>query len=144
MLGLNGKLQELNAAIGLRQLEGFDDALARRRQVLADLRAGLEPLGLLFPPSIEHSSVCFASALVPHADRRDDALASLRHHGIEARAYYSPAVHLQEQFADALHADDLAGTAEAGARILSLPVHHSMTVDDIERICDAVAKTGVR
>ena len=49
-LGTNAKLPELSAALGLRQLEGYPDRLARRRAVLAGYHEQLAPLGVQFQP----------------------------------------------------------------------------------------------
>jgi dTDP-4-amino-4,6-dideoxygalactose transaminase len=92
-LGLNGKLQEINAAIGLRQLAGFDTAIKSRHAVLAGYQRALADSGVSFPAAIELSSVCFATILLSTSDARDGALARLLSAGVEARAYYAPALH---------------------------------------------------
>ena len=136
-LGLNGKLQELNAAIGLRQLAGFDHALAARQQVLESYRAGLEGTGIVFPALIERSSVCFAAVLAPTAEARTETLSALEQAGVEARSYYSPAVHLQPHYSRAWHAD-VGATDDVVARVLSLPVHQQMSRADIDTVAGAV------
>ncbi|MCU1441451.1 MAG: hypothetical protein JWP85_2448 [Rhodoglobus sp.] len=125
-LGLNAKLQEVNAAIGLRQLELIDAAVADRQTVLATYREAFVEAPIRFPTNIESSSVCFASVLLPTHSARDAALAALLAAGVEARAYYSPAVHLQPHFASAPRSGDLPATGAVVDTVLSLPVHQGM------------------
>lgn len=137
-LGLNGKLQEINAAIGLRQLERFDAAIQGRQRVLEAYRSGLAGLPVRFPTAIERSSVCFATLLFDDRAQRDAALQRLLAAGVEARTYYSPAVHTHPHFAEELRASDLAVTAEVIDTVLSLPVYESMTDAEIATVVTAI------
>ena len=135
-LGLNGKLPELSAAIGLRQLDAFEAALASRRAVLGRYREVLEPRGWRLPLNSENSSVCFASVIAPDSATREAALAALAAAGVEARAYYAPVVHRHPRFADPAIA--LPVTEDVAARIVSLPVHQDMAVDAVSRVLGAL------
>lgn len=137
MLGLNGKLQEINAAIGLRQLEGFREAVASRRATLLQYREALDEVAR-FPDGIEKSSVCFASIVLPSQTERDARLQSLADADVEARAYYAPPVHVQPQFANAPRSSSLTVTESVSNRILSLPVHPHMAADDVARVISSV------
>lgn len=143
-LGLNGKLQELNAAIGLRQLATIDEAVQRRQAVVAAYRRGFEGLDIAFPRGIDESSVCFASIVLPDRGSRDAVLAALIEAGVEARAYYSPAVHTQPHFAAAPRQGGLRGTGAVVDSVLSLPVHQDMAQRDIDTVIAVVARTAPR
>ncbi|CAN5278322.1 DegT/DnrJ/EryC1/StrS family aminotransferase [soil metagenome] len=135
--GLNGKLQELSAAIGLRQLGRLDAALASRQRTMrryADQLAGL----VEFPWNLAASSVCFASALFPTPEHRDRARTALTAAGVEVRAYYSPPVHRQPQFESEEQWGSLAETVRAGSGILSLPVHEAMSEAHEDVIVDTI------
>ncbi|WP_374007752.1 DegT/DnrJ/EryC1/StrS family aminotransferase [Leifsonia sp. LS-T14] len=137
-LGLNGKLQEFNAALGLRQLADFDAAVRSRQEVLSELQSRL-PTGLFrAPDNIGASSVCFGSFLLPTEALRDRALARLAAGGVEARSYYSPAVHTQPYFAEGESAGPLDVTADVGRRIVSLPIHQEMRRADIDRVVESL------
>jgi dTDP-4-amino-4,6-dideoxygalactose transaminase len=137
-LGLNGKLQEINAAIGLRQLEKFDHTIANRQRVLAAYQDGLRGTSVVFPTQIEMSSVCFASILFDSRAPRDRALEALLAASIEVRTYYSPAVHLQPHFERVPRQGELETTEEVADVILSVPVHQSMSTDSIDRIVSVI------
>lgn len=146
LLGMNGKLQEISAAIGLRQLAGLDRRLASRRKVFDCYRAELTRLGLQFQPNAEASSLCFASACCTSADQKSAVLASLSQHAIQARDYYNPPLHLQQYFvADTeLRSADLSTTEAICSRIVSLPVHDDMASDDVARVVTAVQKGSAK
>lgn len=120
--GLNGKLQEFNAAIGLRQMESFDAALKDRRAALARYTSLLVGSGFAEAiPNADLSSVCFASFLLPDKIARDVMLDGLRSRGVEARVYYSPPVHRQPSFARSEVIDELKVSDDVYGRIIALP-----------------------
>lgn len=140
---MNAKLQELNAAIGLRQLLAFDRRLASRRNVFEEYRAELGQVGVRFQPNAEASSLCFASASCTSADHKAAVLASLREAAVQARDYYNPPLHLNEYFvtnSELVKSADLSVTRDICARIVSLPIHDYMAPDDIARVVAAVRK----
>lgn len=137
-LGLNGKLQEISAAIGLRQLATLDAALESRQAALAYYREVLAGYPIEFPTLIEASSVCFASMLLPNNVLRQRALERLREGGVEARAYYSPALHEQPHFSDSARASDLEVTREVVDTVLSVPLHQQMSRVDTDRVTDII------
>ena len=140
-LGLNGKLQEISAAIGLRQLVGLDLRLASRRNVFDRYRAELTDIGLRFQPNAEASSLCFASACCTSTEHKAAVLDSLREHAIQARDYYNPPLHVQPFLAanpDLAASAELFVTEDICSRIVSLPVHDNMASDDLGRVIAAV------
>lgn len=141
-LGMNGKLQEISAAIGLRQLVGLDRRLASRRKVFDCYRAELAQFGLQFQPNAEASSLCFASVCCTSAGQKAAVLASLSEHAIQARDYYNPPLHRQKYFVSdsELQSADLPATEDICSRIVSLPVHDDMASDDVARVLAAVQK----
>ena len=137
-LGLNGKLQEVNAAIGLRQLETFDAALASRRSVLAEYMSALDDLPITFPDAVQDSSVCFASMVFESGSARDDAFQRLTENGVEVRTYYNPAVHRQPYFENSRRIGALPVTDDTVGSILSVPVHQDMDPGAVQRIVAAI------
>lgn len=144
-LGMNAKLQEINAAIGMRQLSDFDRRLASRRSVFRCYRAKLHRSGLRFQPNADASSLCFASVSCASADHKKRVLDSLGKHAIQARDYYNPPQHLHPYFAAHPHlaeSTDLSVTEDICSRVVSLPVHDDMASDDIARVIAAVEEGG--
>jgi len=132
-LGLNGKLQEISAAIGLRQLRAFDEVKRARQSVAARYRELLDER-ISVPPALETSSVCFATVLMPDNVTRDRARARLIEAGVEARSYYSPPVHRQPHFTTATRSADLHVTEDVVDRVISVPVYSDMADEEIALI----------
>lgn len=142
--GMNAKLQEINAAIGLRQLAGLDDRLESRRAVLGSYRAGLAEEGLRFQPNADASALCFASACCTTPDHKTAVLASLHQNAVRARDYYNPPQHRHPYFVvndELLKTADLPVTEDICSRIVSLPVHDHMASGDVARVVAAVQET---
>jgi dTDP-4-amino-4,6-dideoxygalactose transaminase len=140
-IGMNAKMQEISAAIGLRQLPGFDRRLASRRSVFECYREPLTALGLQFQPNADTSTLCFASACCSSPDQKASVLNSLQHHGIQARDYYNPPQHRHPYFEanqELTRSTELSVTTDVCSRIVSLPVHDHMVADDIARVISAV------
>jgi dTDP-4-amino-4,6-dideoxygalactose transaminase len=144
-LGINGKLPEISAAIGLRQLAGLDTRRAHRRNVFDRYRAELTGAGLRFQPNADASSLCFASACCASADHKAAVLASLRQDAIQARDYYNPPQHLQPYFVanpELVRSAAVTATEDVCSRIVSLPIHDYMAPDNIARVVAAVQRWG--
>jgi dTDP-4-amino-4,6-dideoxygalactose transaminase len=142
MAGVNGKLSDVHAAIGLAVLDRIDDVVARRQEVgrryarhLADVPwatpasdVGAPPLQT-FPLLVDTSAR--AAALVEHCRRR----------GVELRRYYAPALHLTSAFASC-ERGRLEVAERLAARMVCLPVHSDMTDVEIATVLGAVASCG--
>jgi dTDP-4-amino-4,6-dideoxygalactose transaminase len=140
-IGMNAKMQEISAAIGLRQLSGFDNRLASRRSVFERYRTLLTGLDLQFQPNADASSLCFASACCISPDHKTSVLNSLQRNLIQARDYYNPPQHRHPYFdanQELTRSTDLSVTMDVCSRIISLPVHDDMEPDDIDRVISAV------
>jgi dTDP-4-amino-4,6-dideoxygalactose transaminase len=137
--GLNAKLSEFSAALGVRQFEGFDESLRSRREVAARYATALRGSRARLVPGTERSSVCFAS-VVFEDDRQLAATAhALEAASVEFRSYYSPAVHRHPRFAG-LQRTELPHTERAEAAMLSVPVHADMAECDRDRVAEALVK----
>jgi perosamine synthetase len=142
-LGLNYRWTDVQAAIGLGQLEKLDrilelrgDAAARYGELLADLD-GVEPPA---PDDAERrrSWFVYVVKLDPALDR-DAVMDALRAEGV-ATAEYVPCIHLQpymrEQFG---FAEGLCPVAEGTARrTLALPFFTQIDAGDQERVVDVL------
>ncbi|ASW90900.1 DegT/DnrJ/EryC1/StrS family aminotransferase [Mycobacterium marseillense] len=140
-LGMNGKLQEINAAIGLRQLVGFERRLASRRDVFECYRSQLTAVGLRFQANAELSSLQCGSACCTSADQKAVVLATMTKCAIQARDYYNPPLHLQPYFLanpEVVESADLSVTEGICSQIVSLPIHDNMAPGDVARVIAAV------
>lgn len=142
-LGINAKLSEINAAIGLRQLVDLDSRLDSRRRTFDRYRAELEPLGFAFQQNARSSSSQCANVCCTSPAQKISVLNALQGAGVEARDYYNPPLHLHPYFAAAPEFSalmDLSVTENLCSRIVSLPIHENMPADHVDLVLDAVKK----
>lgn len=132
-IGTNAKMQEISAAIGLRQFDGFKDRLKSRRNTL-QIYKNLLP-GFSFQENDELSTVPFVSTMASSAHLADIGYHQLLDDGVEVRRYYQPLHTEGVIMKESIVADKLTVTEEVARRIISLPVHDDMDEDIIISIC---------
>lgn len=135
-LGFNGKLQEINAAIGLRQLINFPERIKSRQRSLFYYQDGLKHL---FDPQVnsERSALCFATVVCRDSESRNMFAEALEVGGVEARRYYSPPIHQHDYFTQnrtQWASAPLPVTESVSSRVLSLPIHDNMKSVVLEHI----------
>jgi perosamine synthetase len=134
--GLRAHMSDLNAAIGVVQLERLDELRTRRQALLRRYREGLSTVEGVVPQQGDVETAFPFLCLVRVLDgRRDDLLAHLEREGIRAWVHYVPN-HLHPVFADP--SVSLPVTERLFAELLSLPLYHELAEGDVDRIVEAV------
>jgi perosamine synthetase len=134
-MGFNFKFTDLQAAVGLAQLEALEERRAQAARRDAWYRAGLEGLsGLSFPDYDSEAGELRQWTDVLFSDR-DGVRATLEGRGIGVRAFWFP-LHRQAPYRDA--DERYAVSCDVSARGLWLPSHFSLTQSDVEKVCDAI------
>lgn len=131
-IGFNGKMQEINAAIGLWQLERIDERIERHQKNLSEYKKLLDKHDFKFHNNQEKSSVCFVSALAPSQEIADKLFDNLTKAGVEVNRYYNPPLHEHKVFSEYKLAKDLRNTEEICGRIISFPSHTVISEEVIE------------
>ena len=139
MLGYNYRMSEIQAAIGLVQLEKLPGFVAKRRanaKRLTNLLSASDRLKL--PEESEerqHSWYLYTVRLKnAEGDERDKILEELKKKGIGAVAYYVNPVHLMPYYRETFGARRLPETEKAASQVFSLPVHPGVTEEQINYI----------
>ena len=142
-LGFNYRLTDLQAALGLSQLQRLEAIVTERNRQLALYRQLLAPLpvSLLDVPddvlSAVHLAVIRLDASTSNQHRH--IFEGLRAAGIGVQLHYSP-VHLQPYYRRLGFADGQFPAAEAYARsAISLPLFPGLTSDDQQRVVTVLA-----
>ncbi len=145
-LGYNYRMNEVQAAIGLAQLDRLDGFQKRRREnftVLSE-RLAQSPDITVFAPAqgkAVSSHYCL-NAVLPADGRidRDAVVATLKAKGVGSSVHYPVAVPLMRYYRDKYgHADGAFPVAEwLAAQTISLPVGPHMDADDAAYVGDAV------
>jgi perosamine synthetase len=134
-LGFNYRWTDVQAAIGIGQLEKLDRILELRRTAALryqELLAGLERVTTPAPDDADHRRSWFVYVIaVDSSVDRARTMAELRARGV-ATAEYVPCVHLQPYMRERYgFAEGLCPVAEdVSARTLALPFHTQIDEDD--------------
>lgn len=136
-IGVNSRLDTLQAAILLPKLEILDDEMQARRQVAATYTKLLNEAGISTTPIIEsHNESAWAQYTI-QVDNRDQVQAKLKEQGIPTAVHYP--IPLNKQPAVASDAKLPVGDAVA-QRVMSLPMHPYLILVDQELIADLIQK----
>jgi len=143
--GINGKMNEIQAAYGLLQLKHIDRAIARRAEIARRYRErlgaidGIECLSRF--DDVEHNYAYFPILVSPPYSRtRDELYAHLRGRGIFARRYFYPLISDFPMYRELPSATrrNLPVAAAAAERILCLPIYPSLTDAEQGAVIDAI------
>lgn len=137
LVGYNNRLSEVHAAVGRVQLRKVAEWTRQRQRNAAVLDAALSDLdGMTVPPVAPEAEHVYHQYTVRIADgERDRVRDALRdEHGVGAGVYYPIPNHrlpsLQQFASDA----EMTETERAAQEVLSLPVHPSLTDEDLDRV----------
>ena len=119
-VGMNSRLDTIQAAILLEKLAIFEDDLARRNAAADRYAAGLA--GVVATPKVIAGGVSVWAQYTVEVDRRDAVAAALKTRGVPTAVYYPVPLHQQVAYADCPSPGGLPVTEAKAARVLSLPI----------------------
>lgn len=136
-VGMNSRLDTLQAAILLVKLDVFAAEIALRNAAADRYNAGLAERVAATPAVIAGGVSTWAQYTIEHA-YRDGLAAHLKALGIPTACYYPVPLHLQACYADFPAPGGLPVTDAAADRVLSLPMHPDLDAATQDRIIAAV------
>ena len=140
-VGFNYRLTNIEAAVGLAQLEQLDEFLRARRRVADHYRAQLagdERFSFPEPVRGSLSSGWLTSLRCGSEDSRDHLIQRLDSTGIESRPIWLP-MSAQAPYASCPRIGG-AVAAEVGSTAMSVPSSANLTESDVERICEEILR----
>ena len=141
LLGYNWRMTEMQAAMGVVQINKLDAILDRKRANAAYLWDRLKAApNVLLPITREdrtHAFMLFTVKIL--ANLRDHVMNVLLEAGIQARLYFPPA-HLQPVFRD--NEVRLPVTERLASEMLSVPFHSRLSRTELETIADALERAA--
>jgi UDP-2-acetamido-2-deoxy-ribo-hexuluronate aminotransferase len=136
-VGVNSRLDTLQAAILLPKLAILDEELERREEVAALYAAKLPRSNVITLPSVEtHNRSAWAQYTI-RVPQRETVQKVLKDNGIPTAVHYPLPLASQPAVADATVG--LPRSDAAAASVLSLPMHPYMSANDVETVAAALA-----
>lgn len=149
-LGVNGKMNEVQAAMGLVQLKHIDAAIEARqnadrtyRQLLDDIP---EVICLTHPASVQRHNYSYFPILIDKSYRisRDQLFHELRKHNIFARRYFYPLISNFRMYKSANDQKErFPIAANIASRVLCLPIFPELHADTIVRTAELIARHSI-
>ena len=140
IVGYNFRMTDLAAAIGLAQLPKLPAGNARRREIAGRYDAELRGV---IPPSVRPGVTHVYHQYTIRVGRRDAFAERLRERGVGTGVYYPLPVHRQKPFeALGYGGQSLPVTDRLTEQVLSIPVHPSLTDDEVATVIAAVNETA--
>lgn len=137
-IGINGRLDTIQAAILLVKLKYFDEEIERRNEV-AD-RYSKELSDYFKTPCIKEENTSTYAQYTIEVKDRDTVRERLKQAGIPTAVHYPMPLHKQEAFFMVKKSTDYPNTDFASDRVLSLPMHPFMSESDISHITDTLKR----
>lgn len=144
-MGLNAKMNEIQAAIGLCSLKYTDQVIAGRKAATIKYRELLgEVSGLRLWSDVPgiHWNYCYFPVIIDpevFGAERDDLCIYLREHGITTRKYFYPLVSSVPEL-KGRGSRNLPVASRAAKNIVCLPLYHDLEDRQIERITDLICR----
>lgn len=144
--GTNGKMSELNAALGLLQLKYVRQAFEGREAIDAAYRrflSGVEGVECLSPSGETTPNYAYFPILVgpSYPTSRDALYEKLKEHGIHARRYFYPLISTFPMYRSlpSATATNLATASKAAEQVLCLPIYPDLELSVVEKVARLIA-----
>lgn len=144
--GINGKMSEFNAALGMLQLKYIDDAIAKRGEIDQRYReglAGVEGVQCVGLAGETRANFSYFPILIgpEYPISRDDLNDRLREVGIFARRYFYPLISEFSMYRghSSAHKDNLAVATRISRQVLCLPIFPDLDLATVDEIIGFIA-----
>ncbi len=139
-IGINGRLDTIQAAVLLEKIEIFDKELILRNNVAKYYTQNINKMFITpHVPDKYFSSWAQYSILIPDQINREEVISKLNEKGIPSMVYYKLPVHIQEGYRKFDYKlGDFSISEKTSERILSLPMHPYLNEDSQNKVISAL------
>jgi len=146
--GINSKVDEVRSAYGLLNLKQVDNAIAARQKVANCYREALRGVpGIRFfddMPGVKHNYSYFPIFVnaEEYGMTRDELYFKMKEQGVLGRRYFYPLISTFSTYRGLPSAspDNLPNAHKMANEVICLPMHHTLTEDDIQRVLKSIVK----
>lgn len=144
--GINGKMSEFNAALGLLQLNGIGEAIDKRKRIDARYREGLATVKGIYclrDAGERVANYAYFPILVrpEYPLSRDDLYHKLGSNGIHARRYFYPLISSFPMYRDSPSSapSNLPVASKAANEVICLPIYPALLDEQVDSILALIA-----
>lgn len=145
-LGLNGKMNEFQAAFGLLNLEGIDTEIKKRKKIFDRYANTIRTLeGVRYiprPEKVDHGYPYFPIFIdeSTFGSSRDQLMEEYDKQGIQTRRYFYPLISNTSEYSNILSSriDNLPVSNRKSDQVLCLPIHGALSEESQDRVMDVL------
>ena len=140
--GINAKLSEYHAAVGLAALERWPARAQVRRELARGYLSAIGSHCAAARPQQRPADGVYTimSVCLPAGVNTTEIASALAEQGIETRLWYNPPIPDHPGFAGAAVCGSLPSARALSGRVLGLPFHTAMSTAEVERVCASLAR----
>ena len=143
VIGYNYRMTNIQAAIGLAQLEQIDEIISRKRRIAEHYKSEFEkralPLSSLWETEHVHNCMWLPTIRLNDSSRRDSLMADLKEkHGVETRPAFYP-VHTMPMYVKYGEGLEFPGAEQLSYAGMNLPGFPGMTAEQQELVIESLA-----
>ncbi len=137
--GINGRLSEVHAALGISQINKLDNFIEARREIASHYLNELASTPLMLPPVVENSRSAWHLFVVHVDDNRNGLCESLRRAGIGVNVHYVP-IHTHPWFlARGFSRGDFPNAERHFDTAITLPIYPTIGATQLDYIISTVS-----
>ena len=137
-IGMNSRLDTMQAAILIEKLKIFDDEI-KTRNIIADRYTEALKSNILRTPKVIEGGLSTWAQYAIEVPNRDDVMAGMKAAGIPVAAYYPLPTHMQTAYKNyPISPDGLPHTMAAKDVIMALPIHAYLKHEDQNSVIETL------
>lgn len=136
-VGINGKMNEFQAIMGILNLENVDLEISHRKSKVELYKELLDDFVTFqkISPEIKDYNYCYMPVVFENKHERDRALTNLRENNVHAKLYFKP---INRFPAFAGDTEECQNADNLSSRVLTLPLYGVLEDDEVEFIVNII------
>ena len=135
-VGMNSRMDTIQAAVLLQKLGIFADEIEARNRVANRYAAGLSDV--VTTPKVIDGGISVWAQYTIETDDHEGLIAHLKKAGVPTAVYYPIPIHKQGVYSGYPTPGGLPVTEAKSATVMSLPMHPYLTADDQDQVISAI------
>ena len=137
-MGLNSRLDTLQAAVLLAKMTKFDEEIKRREEVGKRYTSLLKDIEGVKTPTIKDGNTCVYAQYTITVENRDELQAKLKEKGIPTAVHYPIPLNKQPIFENMSHVGKIPHAEYVAEHVISLPMSAWLKDEDMDYIVAAI------
>lgn len=148
--GINAKMNEFQAAMGLCNLENIDEKIRLRKGIYEHYKEKLAETNIKFQEIIASKyNYIYMPMCFENVEKRDEIYSELIKNGVKPRKYFFPLTvnfeYFKEKGRNLVEKYDLRGANDIANRVLCLPLYPDLEIGTVDTVCGIIKESyGVK